>query len=246
MRDEGKQWTRRGVMGALGMGVVSLCGCGLHKGDALVEELPYNGLEEVPHGAVGVDMGQIKVPEGPKTAVAMDVGQVVPRSAWTNVGPDLANMRAMGGVKLVTVHHGGDGKPFLAVDATEVAKHIEGVRQWHRQRGMVDIGYHFAIDRAGRVWQLRHMKYEGQHVRIGAGGVRWNEHNAGVVVLGDFTKQTLSAAQGERLVEFTGFLRGHYGLATAAVKMHGELVDTNCPGGSLGAFIKQQRAAGKM
>jgi hypothetical protein len=246
MREEKKQWTRRGVMGALGMGVMSLCGCGLHQSDGLVEDLPYNGVEEVPHGEVGVSGGIIKVPEGPKTAVTIDGGQVVPRSAWTRAGPDLSHMRPMDGVKLVTVHHSGDGKAFLATDATEVAMHIEGVRQWHRQRGMVDIGYHFAIDRAGRVWQLRHWKYEGQHVRIGAGGVRWNEHNIGVVVLGDFTRQNLSAAQTERLVEFVGFLRTRYTLPRGAVKMHGELVDTDCPGGTLGTFIKQQRAAGKM
>ena len=160
----------------------------------------------------------------------------------------------MGGVNKVTIHHSGDGKPFMGESVAEVARHLQIVLQAHLQRGMVDIGYHFAIDRVGRVWQLRWLEYEGQHVRASKDGTRNNEHNVGVVVLGDFDVQGVTVPQRDKLVEFVNVVRGRYGLMLAngrppppragTLFMHGELVETDCPGRQLKPLIVDARRRG--
>ncbi len=118
-------------------------------------------------------------------------GDILPRRAWTSSPAAIPNWRPMNGVTRLTVHHSGDGKPFLATSTTDTIRHLQLVRQAHLQRGMVDIAYHFAVDRAGRVWQLRSLVYEGQHVRPSKDRrIFWNEHNIGIVTLGDFNLQS--------------------------------------------------------
>jgi len=112
----------------------------------------------------------------------------------------------MNGVRLITFHHSGDPKPFAATDYVATAQHLEYVREYHRSRNFQDIGYHFAIDRAGRVWQLRSLAYQGQHVRYN------NEHNIGIVVLGNFDLQGMTQAQKDRIKIFGAVVRKQYGL----------------------------------
>jgi N-acetyl-anhydromuramyl-L-alanine amidase AmpD len=147
----------------------------------------------------------------------------------------------MNGVQLLTIHHSGDGKPFFGESIPDVARHLEIVRQFHRQRGFDDIGYHFAIDRAGRVWQLRSLNYRGQHVRIGAGHKVWNDHNMGIVLLGDFNLQPLPESQKNKLLAFIPYARKRYALQPSAVHLHGEIVDTDCPGKQLSTLLQQVR-----
>ena len=86
-------------------------------------------------------------------------------SNWTEDGAgDGGSQKPMGAIEHVTFHHSGDGRPFTAVDVTAIAKHIEGVRQYHRQRGMIDIGYRtMRLMPRERVWELRPYSIEGQH-----------------------------------------------------------------------------------
>ena len=149
---------------------------------------------------------------------------ILPRLMWARGGPNLATIDPMNGVKLITFHHSGDPVPFWPTDFGETAQHLESVRAYHRSRNFQDIGYHFAIDRVGRVWQLRSMKYQGQHVRYN------NEHNLGVVVLGNFDLQPMTQAQKDKVRIFGLLLRKEYGLPISRVYTHREIVSTECPG----------------
>lgn len=174
-----------------------------------------------------------------------EYGDIMPRRSWTGASADLARGRPMGGVQRITVHHSGDGKPFVATSVVETIRHLQMVRQAHLQRGMIDIAYHFAVDRAGRVWQLRSLRYEGQHVRPSKDRrIFWNEHNIGIVVLGDFDLQMPTQAQVDRLMAFVHLVRGKYALAVDRVYVHGELVQTDCPGRHLGPAVKAARVRG--
>ncbi|MEI8196661.1 MAG: peptidoglycan recognition family protein, partial [Phycisphaerae bacterium] len=133
-------------------------------------------------------------------------GAIIPRSVWAKAGPNLRTIDPMSGVRLITFHHSGDSKPFLDDSFGGTAQHLEWVREYHVGRRFQDIGYHFAIDRGGRIWQLRSLKYQGQHVRYN------NEHNIGVVVLGNFDIQQPTAAQKERIKSFSVILRKQYNL----------------------------------
>lgn len=163
---------------------------------------------------------------------------IIPRSCWAGGGPDLRRVDAMNGVSLITFHHSGDPKPFYATDYGETAVHLEYVRQYHRSRKFQDIGYHFAIDRAGRVWQLRSLRYEGQHVRYN------NEHNIGVVVLGNFDLQAPTQAQKDKIKQFGLLLRKQYSLPASRIKTHQEIVSTACPGRNMQPYMVQVRRQG--
>lgn len=193
-------------------------------------------------GQVSIDPKKI-IPQPPQPPRPSDFGSIMARSAWTATPLQLRIPPAnpMGAVTKLTIHHSGDGKMFAPKTVADVARHLQIVREAHLQRGMIDIGYHFAVDPLGRAWQLRSLAYEGQHVRMSATGFRNNEHNVGVVALGDFTIQSVTTAQSNRLVELVRSIRGKYALKPADVFMHGEIVQTDCPGRWLKAAILDAR-----
>jgi hypothetical protein len=232
---------------ALGLGAAALGACS----DADRHDLPdvYQDhlVQESGAGKVRIDSSKLfTTPSVPPQS--SEYGSIMPRSAWTNSPLALRNGTSMNGVTKITIHHSGDGKPFMGNSTADVARHLQVVQQAHLQRGMVDIAYHFGIDRMGRAWQLRWLQYEGQHVRVGRNGKRNNEHNIGVVVLGDFNVQAVTAQQRDRLFELVRLLAAKFALTTAAgrprpntVFMHGELVDTDCPGQALKPWILDAR-----
>ena len=79
--------------------------------------------------------------------------------------------------------------PFYGTATGDVAARIEQIRKLHRNRGWGDIGYHFVVDRAGRVWEARPIKYQGAHVKD------YNFANIVVLVLGNFDEQLTTGAQ---------------------------------------------------
>lgn len=155
---------------------------------------------------------------------------IIPRSAWTRQPPILSRVEAMNGVNLITFHHSGDKDPFYGQSIAETIEHLEITRSYHITprikggAGMCDIGYHFAIDREGRVWQLRPTRYQGEHVRDN------NPHNVGVVLLGNFDIQKPTSQQLERALKFGRQLRHQYDLPIRRVYTHRELKATICPG----------------
>jgi hypothetical protein len=230
---------------ALSLAAVALAACQADPQPALPDLYLGDPVTES-SGPVRIDRSRIVAPPTtpPQTS---DYGHIMPRSAWSTSPLQLRNAALMDGVTKITIHHSGDGKAFLPKSAADVARHLQLVQQAHLQRGMIDIGYHFAVDPQGRVWQLRWLQYEGQHVRPSPNGARNNAHNIGIVVLGDFNFQTVTSAQRDRLFELVRLLRTKYGatpsrsLPVSAVYMHGEIVDTDCPGRNLKPLILDAR-----
>ena len=245
-------YSRREVLkgAALGLATAALAACSQTDRGDLPDAYQDHLVQEYGRGRVTIDRSKLVLPP-PVPPQASEYGNIMPRSAWTTSPLTLRDGTAMNGVHKITLHHSGDGKPFLGESTADVARHLQVVQQAHLQRGMVDIAYHFAVDRMGRAWQLRWLQYEGQHVRIGKNGQRNNEHNMGVVVLGDFNVQRVTVPQRDRLIELVQLLAGKYGLTAAGNKpkantifMHGELVDTDCPGKELKPWITDARKRG--
>jgi N-acetylmuramoyl-L-alanine amidase len=165
---------------------------------------------------------------------------IVPRTDWTVARPDFGHIEAMNGINRITVHHTAGE---IQTDAWRpTANELEGIREFHAgtrptDRNWADIAYHFAIDRAGRVWQARPLAYQGAHAK------GHNQHNLGIVLLGNFAVQSPSAAQLTSLTLFVGFVRKLYAVPLANVFTHGELVDTECPGTLLQEFMDRGRKA---
>jgi hypothetical protein len=186
-------------------------------------------------------------PPRSRAPVATEANLVIPRSGWTAAKP-VKPCLPMGGVSLITFHHDGAPGGFAETGYAETARYLESTRAYHAKRGYQDIGYHYAIDRAGRIWELRPVAYRGEHVREGYDQKhvlrKWNDHNVGVVVLGNFMLQAPTEPQKERVRSWGAQLRQEYGLSVSQVKVHQELVATECPGIHLRPYMDMVRQQG--
>lgn len=162
----------------------------------------------------------------------------VARSSWARANPIPSRLNRMSGVNMLTVHHEG-WTPVWFDDARATADRLEGIRKSHIARmAAADIGYHYIIDRGGRVWEGRSIDYQGAHVR------EHNEHNIGVMVLGNFDQQQPSAAQLATLRSTLLSLMSQYRLRSNKIYTHQELNKTDCPGRVLQAHMVTLRRSG--
>lgn len=139
----------------------------------------------------------------------------------------------MNGIDRITIHHEGS-TAFEATDAATVARRIESIRLAHLSRktkgeAWADIGYHYLVDAAGVVWEGRSIRYRGAHVED------YNEHNLGIVCLGNFDRQAPTAGQLEGLRRLVAENMRRYSIPVARVRTHRECpgAATRCPGENL-------------
>ncbi len=147
------------------------------------------------------------------------------RAEWTHIAPQptrLAKAR-MDRYDRITIHHEGCGVNTDTA-AREVVRNLDGILGWHIRQDFGDIGYHFAIDYAGRVWECRSLEYWGAHV------YGHNERNIGVVLLGNFERQRPSDAQLETMEHLVDILRHQYRVKRGRIYGHVDLGPTLCPG----------------
>ena len=167
-----------------------------------------------------------------------DPDTVLPRGLWTGEQLDSSQADRMNGIRHVTIHHEGSPNPRTLTGLDETAELLERIRRYHVQGlGWADIGYHYVIDRAGRVWECRPIDWQGAHVR------HHNEHNVGIMVLGNFEIQRPSDAQLERLPRFLADLRRRHGVDAVDVRSHREWAATACPGRLLQPHFQTMRTS---
>ncbi len=162
---------------------------------------------------------------------------VMPRNSWTRSG--IAKPKEcydMNGVARLTVHH--DGMPPVALRGqSDAARRIESIRSSHvNARGFADIGYHYIIDPTGRVWEGRPSWKQGAHVKD------QNEHNLGVLVLGNFELQRPTPQALASLDQFLGVLMQRHRVPLSRVFTHREIGQSECPGANLQQYMMQTRA----
>lgn len=134
------------------------------------------------------------------------------------------SMTPMGEIRRITLHHSVVTPANWSAPA--VAETLRTVQEQHLSRGYVDIGFHYAIDGAGFVWECRSLEFMGAH----AGGIQNNEGNVGIVLVGDFSSEDPTAAQVESLEQLVQVLRIRYGIPTSSVYLHSDFKNTRCPG----------------
>ncbi len=175
---------------------------------------------------------------------------VLGRDAWGAEPIDAANAGASDGFWRVTVHHTGEtaadasGKPpsEAPVEIEAAAERMRAYQAAHqRGRGWADIGYHFVIDAAGRVWEGRPLQFRGAH----AGNAAANEGNVGIALMGNFDRLEPPPTQLESLALLVEelALRFEFDIGPATVHTHDEvrrahgLGGTACPGEHLAAWL---------
>lgn len=125
--------------------------------------------------ARGLPLAAPHLPAGP--------GQppIIARSAW---GGDLKPRTSpvYGNVQLAFVHHSVNANGY---SSAEVPAMLRSIYQFHTYvRGWNDIGYNFAVDAYGRIWEARAGGIDQAVVGAQAGG--YNLESFGAVLLGDF------------------------------------------------------------
>lgn len=160
---------------------------------------------------------------------------IIARATWTSAKPNRSEIKPMNGIDRITVHHAGLD-PVYFTDARTTARHLEQIRLVHtRDRNWADIGYHLVIDRAGRVWEARPIRYQGAHVS------EENEHNLGIVCLGNFDQQEPTQAQRTALRRTLIAYRRKYHIPADRIFTHQEIHPTKCPGAALQRYVVRLR-----
>ncbi len=165
---------------------------------------------------------------------------VIARTDWAGGGPITSLSDPMRRVTRITIHHEGS-TPFYSTRAGDVRQRLDLIRRAHLSRGWADIGYHYVIDPAGRVFQGRPTYLQGAHVKYN------NEQNLGIMVLGNFEEQTPTPQAVASLERFVATQMARYRVPLRAVHTHQELRATLCPGRNLqGRLIAMRRTTGAL
>jgi uncharacterized protein with LGFP repeats len=132
---------------------------------------------------------------------------IIARAAWTQGGAPPRVAPEYGKVQLAFVHHteNPDGYPPGAV-----AGMLRSIYEFHRfSHGWNDIGYNFAIDAFGRIWEARAGGVDEPVIGAQAGG--YNAYSTGIAILGSYGAQRISPAalaSLERLIAWKLSLHG--------------------------------------
>jgi len=163
---------------------------------------------------------------------------VISRHTWTRAAPRTWEADPMAGVSRITIHHDGM-TPFTTSSQSAAAQRLERIRRAHvSSNGWADIGYHFVIDPGGRVWEARPLALQGAHVKYN------NEHNLGVMVMGNYDRQVPTNAASITLDQFVSAMMQRYRVPVSRVFTHQELRPTACPGKSLQRVMESTRSRG--
>ncbi len=159
---------------------------------------------------------------------------VIRRGDWRSARPKLWMLRAAGAFKRMTVHHQG-ARVCTECAVNAVMADVDAIYAGHFGRRYGDIGYHFVVDFAGRVWEGRSLAYEGAHVES------QNVGNIGILLLGNYEEQTPSTEAVQTLVRLTGALRGRFGVPPHGIYGHRDLGASVCPGKRLYPYVAELR-----
>jgi hypothetical protein len=148
------------------------------------------------------------------------------RDQWTQVLPRKWLLRTAVEFDRITVHHVGKYRNFDIAKNT-VVRDLDGILTEHMDRNYGDIGYHFIVDYAGRLWEGRSLGYEGAHVS------GQNDRNIGIVCIGNFDIQKPSEEQLITVEQIITVLREHYAIKQTRIFGHRDLSPSACPGENL-------------
>lgn len=177
---------------------------------------------------------------GPTAPAPRANGNVVTRAQWGASPPRTTELtRHRGAYSWITIHHsamdGGDGSLASSIDA------VRRIQRDHvTNRGYGDVGYHYFIDPAGRVFEGRSLEWQGAHSGSDDGGRNTNPKNIGVCLLGDFEVDQPTPAAIATLDRVIAEIREHYKLPPGAIKPHRYWKDTLCPGRNMNAWLARQ------
>ena len=104
--------------------------------------------------------------------IKKDIIKIIKRKEWGAENPK-KDLEEDSNYSNITIHHSGNSG---ICDIKEIQKE-------EMDRGFDDIGYHFAINKEGKIYEARLLKYKGSHV------LNNNTGRIGILIMGDFEPQ---------------------------------------------------------
>jgi hypothetical protein len=163
-----------------------------------------------------------------------------PRSSWGAARPAGSKLRRnQTGWSRITVHHTTTSTAGLGgASSVGTQAALRRIQKMHmEEQGWGDIGYHFLIDPAGRLYQGRDIAFQGAH----AGGTA-NVGNIGICLFGNFETEEPDPRALATLRELVRALSTRHGIARSAVKGHRDYRATDCPGRNLMTWVRSYAA----
>jgi hypothetical protein len=187
----------------------------------------------------GQDAAAPSTPPDPGIPSVPDGMEYVPRCEWSGSRkPQLARMRPVKGFDRLTVHHWGVDVAGMNTEKSFMIRRMDGLLCSHLARNYGDIGYHFVLDPTGRLWEGRSLELEGAHV------CGENEHNLGVMLLGNFQSERPTDAQLLSLGRVVKWATALYSIDGHRVFGHCDLASSVCPGMNLYPQVRIMREKG--
>lgn len=125
---------------------------------------------------------------------------------------------------------------FVHCSATKAGMDIglREIRQWHKEQGWLDVGYHFIIRRDGTIEEGRPTEVVGSHVK------GWNECSIGVCLVGGVDDKgqpeaNFTADQMHWLGSLLKTLQERY--PQALIKAHHDVAPKACPSFNLSRWL---------
>lgn len=126
---------------------------------------------------------------------------------------------------------------FVHCSATKATMDIgvREIRQWHKEQGWLDIGYHFVIRRDGTVETGRDLGAVGSHVK------GYNETSVGVCLVGGIDAKgnpeaNFTPEQMHSLQNVLTTLKGEW--PNAVIMAHHDVAPKACPSFNLSHWLK--------
>jgi N-acetylmuramoyl-L-alanine amidase len=166
---------------------------------------------------------------------------IISRDAWAQGHAPPRVPPAYGSVRLAFVHHTETPNGY---SRGEVPAILRSIYQFHRYvRGWNDIGYNFAIDAFGQIWEARTGGIDEAVIGAQAGG--YNLVSTGVAVLGSFTGVVPSPAAIDALQRLLAWKLSLHGVpALGRVTVEVDPADAFFTPFAPGAHVSLPRVAG--
>ena len=99
---------------------------------------------------------------------------------------------------------------------------VADIDRWHKEKGWTCIGYHFYVDKAGRIFRGRPIDTIGAHC------LGHNNDSIGICAEGNFNVEKMNDKQKQAVIELLKDLVKKY--PKAKIVRHKDLMSTDCPG----------------
>lgn len=148
---------------------------------------------------------------------------IISRQAW-GAAPPISDYDPLPSIYRGTIHHTAANRPTTLEGAV---REMQGIQAYHElTKKWADIGYHFVIDGAGRIFEGRPLTARGAHAK----GPN-NDGNVGIALMGNFDKYPPTPAQWVGVKKLALWLSVVYSIEPESWKGHKDFGSPkSCPG----------------